>query len=235
MDLGATYNFGKYDDRETRGNGLYRKPESMKFSLSLSSNRNKDVVFGFSCSLSNGSRGSEIYSFSPMLVLKPRSNIDLRIGLRHVAYNNFEGFVTNIDDPLAGIGKKTIFADRNTRENDISLTGSMAFTTNFTFEIYSQLFFANGYYKNFKELVTPETFLDYNYDDNPNFNVNSFKLNAVLRWEYLPGSTIYLVWSQARDHYNKIYDMSFGNNLDNIFLAQPDNVISLKASYLFNI
>jgi hypothetical protein len=235
MVLGASYSFGKYDDRETRGNGLYKKQESIKYSLSFNSNKNKNVVFTFSGSYTKGNRGYELYSVSPVILLKPKPNIDLKLGLRYAAYNNFEGFVVNLDDPLATSGKKTIFADRNTRENDFNLTGSIAFTTNFTFEVYSQLFFANGHYKKFKELVTPETFIDYDYNTNPDFNINSFLLNAVLRWEYLPGSTIYLVWSQARDHHNKIYDMSLGNNLDNIFLAQPDNVISLKASYLFNI
>jgi hypothetical protein len=235
MTLGASYNYGKYDDRETRGNGLYRKPESMRYSLSLNSNRNKDIVFTFSGSYTTNNRASDNYSLSPVLILKPKSNVDLKLGVKYAAYDNYEGFVANIDDPFSATGKKTIFANRDTKEYDINLTGSIAFTTHFTFEVYSQLFFANGHYRKFKELVNPETFIDYDYDANPDFNVNSFQLNAVLRWEYLPGSTIYLVWSQSRDHYNKMYDMSFGDNVDNIFLMQPDNIVSLKVSYLFNI
>ena len=235
ISLQVVYNFGKYDDRETRGNGLYRKPNSTRTSLSFSTNRNKDVAVTLSSYYSKGSNGYENYSISPQLILKPKSNVDMKIGLRHAGYNNYEGFVANIEDPLSITGTKTIFADRTTREYDINLTGSMAFTTHFTLEIYSQLFFANGYYKKFREIVTPETFIDYDYKSNPDFNVKSFQLNVVLRWEYLPGSTIYLVWSQARDHYDKFYNMSFGDNFNNTFLAQPDNIISLKASYLLNI
>jgi hypothetical protein len=33
---------------------------------------------------------------------------------------------------------------------------------------------------------------------NRDFNVRELRGNAVLRWEYRPGSTLYLVWQQAR-------------------------------------
>lgn len=33
---------------------------------------------------------------------------------------------------------------------------------------------------------------------NPDFNVRTFRSNLVLRWEYRPGSTLFVVWSQDR-------------------------------------
>lgn len=50
---------------------------------------------------------------------------------------------------------------------------------------------------------------------NPDFNTRSLRGNAVLRWEYRPGATIFLVWQQTRED-----DMK-----------SADNVFSLKVSY----
>jgi hypothetical protein len=52
------------------------------------------------------------------------------------------------------------------------------------------------------QFVPPDDFTDLTvaYDDNPDFNYKSFKLNAVFRWEYMPGSDLYIVWTQAATH-----------------------------------
>lgn len=231
----VTYNFGLYDDRETRGNGLYRKPKSYNLSSTLNTNSTNDIVLQLTASYSKNDRSSDNYAITPKINLKPASNIEVLVGLGYQRYNNYESFVANTYGNGDYPAIHTIFANRNTNEYNLNVTGSFTFMRNLTLELYSQLFFARGHYKQFKELVNAETFVDYNYPDNQDFNRNTFRLNSVLRWEYLPGSTIYLVWSQFRGYFDKIYDSSIGDNIEDTFITRPDNAITLKISYWINI
>ena len=67
--------------------------------------------------------------------------------------------------------------------------------------------------------------------DNPDLNVTSLRGNAVLRWEYRPGSTVFLVWQQQRSGFEPVGDFEFGRDTDAIFRARPDNIFVIKASY----
>ena len=66
---------------------------------------------------------------------------------------------------------------------------------------------------------------------NPNFNFVSLRGNAVLRWEYMPGSTLYLVWTQSRS--DNITDGTFNmsSSFDRLGSAKPDNIFMLKLTY----
>ena len=68
----------------------------------------------------------------------------------------------------------------------------------------------------------------------PNFNFKSLRGNAVLRWEYLPGSTLYFVWTQQRTNYDDGGDFSFGRDIKNLLTSPGDNVFIIKASYWWN-
>ncbi|MGE5350698.1 MAG: DUF5916 domain-containing protein [Acidobacteriota bacterium] len=66
---------------------------------------------------------------------------------------------------------------------------------------------------------------------NPDFNYLSLRGSAVLRWEYLPGSTLYLVWTQSRLNEEPTEGFSFGNSINTLFDEKPDNIFMLKLSY----
>jgi hypothetical protein len=65
----------------------------------------------------------------------------------------------------------------------------------------------------------------------PNFNFRSLRGNAVLRWEYLPGSTLYFVWQQNRSDTEQIGDFRLGRDRSALFSAHPDNIFLVKATY----
>ncbi|MHA7055959.1 DUF5916 domain-containing protein [Aquimarina sp. M1] len=69
--------------------------------------------------------------------------------------------------------------------------------------------------------------------DNPDFAFVQFRSNLVLRWEYIPGSEIFVVWSQGVNGSGDPGDHLF-RSLDNqIFGQQPDNTFLIKATYRF--
>jgi hypothetical protein len=67
---------------------------------------------------------------------------------------------------------------------------------------------------------------------NPDFNYISLRGNAVLRWEYMAGSTLYLVWTQSRENYESTGEFNFGNSVEDMFTIHPDNIFMIKLSYL---
>ena len=73
---------------------------------------------------------------------------------------------------------------------------------------------------------------------NNNFKVREFLSNLVLRWEYTPGSTLFIVWNQTRDYSNGMGDMKYFNDLGDLFDRDnniPHNIFLLKLSYRFGL
>lgn len=74
--------------------------------------------------------------------------------------------------------------------------------------------------------------MDYEIE-NPDFSFVQFRSNLVVRWEYIPGSEIFLVWSQGVVGSANPYE-TLGSNLDGqIFGQKKDNTFLLKATYRF--
>ncbi|VTQ00227.1 DUF5916 domain-containing protein [Sphingobacterium daejeonense] len=65
----------------------------------------------------------------------------------------------------------------------------------------------------------------------PNFSFNEFRSNLVARWEYMPGSTVYLVWEHNRSGRMPIYQPGWGSNIDQIWGIAPTNTFMLKVNY----
>jgi hypothetical protein len=69
----------------------------------------------------------------------------------------------------------------------------------------------------------------------PDFNVKEFKSNLVVRWEYRPGSVVFLVWSQGRSGYDPYGDFSFGRDFRSLTDIQPCDILLVKFSYRFGL
>jgi hypothetical protein len=67
--------------------------------------------------------------------------------------------------------------------------------------------------------------------DDPDFTVRELKSNAVLRWEYRPGSALFLVWAQARDNDAQSRDFSVSRQARDLWRTPGTNVLLIKASY----
>lgn len=70
---------------------------------------------------------------------------------------------------------------------------------------------------------------------NPDFNFRQFRSNLVVRWEYSPGSTVFLVWSQGRTSNASTGIFSYGNDMKDMFNIVPHNVFLVKFSYWFSL
>ena len=66
---------------------------------------------------------------------------------------------------------------------------------------------------------------------NPDFTDRSLRGNAVFRWEYRPGSLLYVAWTQSRFLESQFGDLQFSRDREALFGTRPDNVFLIKASY----
>ncbi|MGH2568066.1 MAG: DUF5916 domain-containing protein, partial [Bacteroidota bacterium] len=63
------------------------------------------------------------------------------------------------------------------------------------------------------------------------FNFRSIRANLVLRWEYLPGSTVFVVWQHLRNHVGLVPDFNLSRDSDQLFAEPADNIFLVKVSY----
>lgn len=72
---------------------------------------------------------------------------------------------------------------------------------------------------------------DYSFSDQ-DFNFMQFRSNLVLRWEYRPGSSLFVVWSQGRTQDDDRGDFAFRRDMENLFDKHPLDVFLMKVSYM---
>ncbi len=138
-----------------------------------------------------------------------------------------------------------VFGTRDTRSLDLTVRGSLTFTSKFSMQLYTQFFVAKGKYDNFSILANPDNMVDFPaYPKKRDFNYKNLQSNFVTRWEYRPGSAIYFVWSHSRsrdDEMNplapwgeSLYEQSLGGQLRDLFRIFPKNSFMVKIDYAFH-
>ena len=117
-------------------------------------------------------------------------------------------------------------------QTTVALTGRVNYTMTPTLsmQLYARAVRVGRRLHGFKELVdgraprTPIATRRIAYAGNPDFNYRSFRTTNVLRWEYRPGSTLFVVWQQGRENDVVPGDFRFGRDVGNIFAVPPKNV-----------
>jgi len=138
-----------------------------------------------------------------------------------------------------------VFAHLEQKQLGVTMRVTYPFTANATLQVYAQPFVSKGTYSNVRQLsdTTPRAAAfasRYNRDtvaaDNPGgFNYKQFRSNVVFRWEYRPGSTLFVVWSQGRQNSAGAEGVQgFRGDLSDLFDLRPDNSFLVKLSYWIN-
>ena len=138
-----------------------------------------------------------------------------------------------------------VFGQRDTRSANVTTRANVLFSPTLSLQLYGQLFSARGRYDRFQLLATRDELRPFDaYPRRRDFSLSAFNVNTVLRWEYRPGSSLYVVWTQARNTdlfldriddgtpYDSPYDTSTTAQFGDTFDIFPDNVFLVKLSYL---
>jgi hypothetical protein len=129
------------------------------------------------------------------------------------------------------------------RQRTAGFTGraNITLTPDLSFQLYAQPFIATGAYTAPREMVDPraKAYADrweaWTGGGTPvGFNDWQFNSNLVVRWEYRPGSTLFVVWQQGRSGQGTPGAFDVKGDFGELFATRPDNTILLKASYWFD-
>src|SRR5688572_16808623 len=144
---------------------------------------------------------------------------------------------------VAGVDT-THYTFAHLEQKTLRLTSRINYTHSPTLSLqfYAQPFISTGDYSDWRELADARAddydarFKPFTSQGSPGgFNFKEFRSNTVLRWEYMPGSTAFLVWQQGRQLSGGPADeFSFGRELRNVFETHPNNTFLVKISYWFN-
>jgi hypothetical protein len=153
----------------------------------------------------------------------------------------------NVDDGqwygnyTAGAITHYTFAHLDQETLAVTARMSYAATPDLTFDFYAQPFASRGSYADVRELSADprapryeDRFLPFTppADAVTGFDVRQLRANAIVRWEYRPGSTVYFVWTQARDGFAGTgLDRSWRSEADDLFGLYPANTFLIKLNY----
>ena len=199
---------------------------------------------------------------SASITYRPINALNISIAPNIDWNDNRQQYVTDID---YNDEKRFITARIKQTTLNITIRANYVLTPNLTIEYWGQPFISRGEYSEFKRITDADaseytdrfhTFtnteiafnageydvdedangsVDYSFD-NPNFNFAQFRSNMVLRWEYIPGSTFFLVWTQNRSDVVPLDERnSFRHLASSLIDRTPHNIFLVKYTYRFRM
>jgi len=234
--------FPAYCDRCARGGPAVRGTPDANMLINIGWDPRRKVVPTFAAIYTLGDYGeSTLWRVRPYVTVRARSNLSWELGTRYQRNRNDSQWFAN----MGVIGSDTthyLFAHLD--QELLSFTSRLNYTasTTLSLQMYAEPFLTTGRYFRLRELADPRA---PRYEDryrpfalstdDASFNVKELHASAVARWEYRPGSTVFLVWTQGREQ----DDRNPGSFLPvrdfkDLFRARPDNTFLVKASYWVN-
>jgi Domain of unknown function (DUF5916) len=235
--LGSTF-----CDRCARGGPGLRQDRYLAPWMGIEGDSRKALVPYLWINYSRGDGGrSRRINLSPELDLKVASRFTTSLGIDYTRNRNDTQFFHNYTDSLTGTRH---FTFAHLEQKTIALTWRLdyTFTPTMSLQLYAQPFVSRGTFSDVRELAAPraksydarfQPYADTAVTNNPGgFNAKQFRSNAVFRWEYRPGSTLFLVWSQGRDSFDPREGRgSYGDDLHGLFSLPSQDTFLVKISY----
>ncbi|HEU4649006.1 MAG TPA: DUF5916 domain-containing protein, partial [Gemmatimonadales bacterium] len=246
--------------RRTRGGPLSLNPPGVDFDMQLTGNSQKQWIPGLVVHGSHYARQRQhSWSIGPSLEWRPGARMSLQVAPTMEWLRTAAQYVDTFDDPVATdtYGRRYLFGALDQRTLSASIRLNWIFTPRMSLELYAQPLLSSGAYTDYKTLARPRTY-DFTLTsaaeaapsdpgqlvvtppeagaaqlqfDRPDFSIASLRGNAVLRWEYHPGSTLYLVWTQNRSDDVGGGSFRLGDGLSRMLTGAADNVFLVKLSY----
>jgi hypothetical protein len=249
------------DDRMTRGGPMARAPSGFSVAQWIATDQRKPYTAEMQFRYAENGRGGWGVFPQLGVTFRPASAMEVGLSPTYQRTSAVAQYVAAVPDETADrtYGTRYVFSDLDQTILSLDTRVSWTFTPRLSLQLYMQPFLASGDYSRFKELHEPrkwgwdvygdevgtlsEVSNGYEVDpdgtgpadsftlQNPDFNVRSLRGNAVLRWEYRPGSTLYFVWQQRRFRDESFGEFKFREDLDALWNIPPENVFALKVSY----
>ena len=242
VHLGSTFAHltPSYCDRCTRGGPALRQSRGMFPWGGVNTDSRRTVSAGMWVNLRFTDEGkTHGSSLGPYVSFRVSSRLQANVGTEFSRDRDNTQWYDNITD-AAGVTHYT-FAHLRKRTVSMSTRLNYTMTPDLTFEFYGQPFVATRRYSDFREVsATPgadayaDRFQPYALPtgSQTSFKSKQLRSNAVARWEYRPGSALYVVWTHGLDDdSNRNPDQSWMRDYRDLFKLHPDNTFLIKVAY----
>ena len=229
-----------------RTNGSFNNPNTAQTRLSMGASASGDELGG-------GSR-----QINASLSIRPAPRLQFSARPQYSRSTESQQYVTTLPGGRTDTyGSRYVFSFIDRTTFSTQLRASFVATPNLTVEAYAEPFAASGRYYDQGELLAPGSRerITYGKDAgsqsvqqadgsrkitvggatftlaNADFNVRNFNSNVVLKWEWRPGSTVYLVWQQSRNARETIGTHVGAGDLFRSVSAPGTNILLFKTSF----
>jgi len=252
IHVNMRHNFNVYDTRELRGGPKLYKDATTDLDFYVQSNSVKDFWAGVRPRMTVSSDKITKSYGVPMYLKWQVSNqfsITTTTSFDHTIDNH--EYILHTQYLVGTIDRNTISS---------TLRFEYFLSPEFSLQYYGNPYASIGKYENFREvadasnrslnerygsltqtnlpddqyLLKSENGTEYTIN-NPDFNYQEFSSNLVGRWEFRPGSTLYLVWTNTRSAYSDHMDQNIWKSFGSIWNVEPQNVFMVKFSYWFSL
>ncbi|MBR9921204.1 MAG: carbohydrate binding family 9 domain-containing protein [Bacteroidetes bacterium] len=258
--MGLTYENLDVSNNWLRGGPAFRKPNGFGFWTYISSDSRKPFRFGVDFNYGHGQEvKTRFRGVWPYFTVVPFDALNISLGPSWEGYQREDQYVST--ESYEGENIYVISAiEQQTISMQIRVNFNL--TPDLTIQYYGQPFVSRGRYSAFKKVLDPlapgrdERFVDYtdqqiNFEDgvynvdqdkdgivdysfgDPDFNFMQFRSNMVARWEYKPGSELFLVWSQGANNSGDPEKGLFPSLSEDLLGQQIYNTFLVKFTYRF--
>ncbi len=260
VSAGLTYSSQALDTRLLRGGYAMLVPATWSGNWNWKTDMSKKLFFGLNSRFFGaGNNVSKFYSFGPSVSYRPINTLKLAMDLN---YSKNVDELQYVDTKIVNSCKKYILAKINQETIGLTFRIDYNITPEISLQYYGSPFASVGKYSNYKEINNPKAPIysdrftvldnpvlsgnDYQIDENndgkvvysfanPDFNFYQFRSNLVFRWEYRPGSQLFLVWSNDRTQWNSPGYYGINDAPSQLSHSFPNNIFLIKLNYWFSI
>ena len=260
---GFTYNPYEVSNNALRGTTSLRKPAGYGYWFNVNSDSRKKIYYYGHFNYGGGfHKEVTALTVGGGVVIQPIDALSFSIEPGYGHYTRLKDqFVTNVYDDF---GTRSIVSNLDQNDFSLSFRLNYYITPDLSIQYYGQPFIFRALYKDYGYVTKPldenyhDRFHTYSSEEisiedrvasidedhdgqndytffTPDINFTQFRSNLVLRWEYVAGSEIFLVWSQdvAPETYNDFDTPLIKSLFENIADQTPHNIFLVKFSYRF--
>ncbi len=247
-----------FDDRTSRGGPAVRNSKSINPWLGFEGDSRKRITpyFFTGAFQADGNRSHGFY-VDPELDFRASDRLTFSAGPHFQHDVNDAQWFSRFDTMNADSTYASHYSFAHLDQRTLSMTTRLDYTATpaLTFQVYVAPYVTVGHYTKLRELNDPRAasyadryklYTPFDYADTTayvgydasagDFNYKALNTNAVVRWEYRPGSSLFLVWQQGREQSDRNYgQFAAGRDYRDLFRSHPDNTFLIKASYWLSL
>ena len=230
-----------WDPYESRGKGLFRSPQSWNTWAAIRTDERQPVTLFFNGSYRADRLGGRAWNggIGLMVRVSERTDVRLNSGLgfrrREVAWTQ------NVKGLEAPNVTTSVFGRRDVDRFTLTVRGTHTFTRDLTLQGYLQWFWARGHYRDFRKLNAlgrleplPVPYERERYG-NPDFQRGTVNANLILRYEYRPASTLFIVWTWGQQLWDEIGTADPWQFARRTLRRSPTSVLLVKWTYVWGV